>query len=278
MPGSGIKDWKTGVVRVTGGELAYHRTGGARPALVLSHGLTDNGLCWRRFATEMAPDFDVIMLDARGHGASSRPVSGDPLDPARDLADALAALDLQNPVVMGHSVGARATAAYANAYPDRVCCVVLEDPFFLPQPGPEAAAVRQSRFRSQVARFQAMTEAEIVAMGRAASPGWHEDDFPAWAAAKRQVDAEALPAFTAPWRQEIDRISAPTLIVHGEAALGSLISPAIRDEAQALNPNIKTAEIAGAGHNVRREAFPEFVTAVRSFLSGVSPLRPGAGP
>ena len=35
-----------GAIPVTGGHLAYHRTGGDKPALVLSHGLTDNGLCW----------------------------------------------------------------------------------------------------------------------------------------------------------------------------------------------------------------------------------------
>lgn len=263
MPGSG---WSTGAAAVTGGELVYHRTGGVGPALVLSHGLTDNGLCWSRFAAAMAGHFDVIMIDARGHGGSARPSAGGIDDPARDLGGVIASLGLENPIVMGHSVGARATAAYANAHPGKVRKVILEDPVFLPLIDDEAAAARRARFGSQVARFQTMSEADILAMGRKDSPGWHDDDFPAWATAKRQVDPEAFPHYTTPWQQEVDRIDAPTLIVHGEPRLGSLITPSIADEARALNRNIRTIEIPGAGHNVRRENFVGVLTAVRAFL------------
>ncbi len=263
MPGSG---WSVGAAPVAGGELVYHRTGGAGPALVLSHGLTDNGLCWNRFAAEMAGDFDLIMIDARGHGGSARPTAGVPLDPAQDLAEVIANLGLENPIVMGHSVGARATAAYANSHPDKVRQVILEDPVFLPLIDAEAAAARRARFRDQVARLQAMCEADILAMGRKDSPKWHDDDFPAWAAAKRQVDPNALPHYATRWQEEVDRIAAPALVVHGEARLGGLVTREIADEARALNPNIQTVEIAGAGHNVRRENFPDFLAAVRAFL------------
>ncbi|MCA6319719.1 alpha/beta fold hydrolase, partial [Phenylobacterium sp.] len=77
MVSAGSADWIPGEVAVSGGQLAYHRTGGDGPPLVLSHGLTDNGLCWTRLAEALAPDFDIIMLDARGHGASSRVGPGD---------------------------------------------------------------------------------------------------------------------------------------------------------------------------------------------------------
>jgi N-formylmaleamate deformylase len=263
MPGSG---WTVGATPVTGGELVYHRTGGAGPALVLSHGLTDNGLCWSRFAAEMAGDFDVIMIDARGHGGSARPTAGVVMDPAGDLAEAIAALGLENPIVMGHSVGARATAAYANGHPGNVRKVILEDPVFLALADAEAAAARRARFRSQVGRFKGMSHAEILATGRKDSPGWHDDDLPDWAMAKHQVDPEALPPYATPWQEEVDRIAAPTLIVHGEPRLGSLITASIGDEARALNPNIRTIEVAGAGHNVRRENFTGFLAAVRAFL------------
>ena len=95
---------------VADGQLAYHRTGGEGPPLVLSHGLTDNGLCWTRFAAAMASEFDVIMLDARGHGDSSRMPSSRPHDPGADIAEAINRLGLVSPIVMGHSVGARSTA------------------------------------------------------------------------------------------------------------------------------------------------------------------------
>lgn len=266
MPGEG---WAGGNVRVSGGEVAWRRTGGPGPPLVLAHGLTDNGLCWRRFAAAMADAFDVVMLDARGHGAST--LTAGTGDPGQDIAEAIEALGLVAPVVMGHSVGGRAAAGYAAAYPDRVAKLVLEDPAFLPLPDPTAAEARRERFRRQVARFQSMTRAEILAMGRADNPGWHDDDFPDWADAKLQVQPDALPAYVRPWQDEVRRISAPCLIVHGEAARGSLVTPAIAAEARALNPSLKTVEIPGAGHNTRRENFEGVVAAVRGFLLG--PLR-----
>jgi pimeloyl-ACP methyl ester carboxylesterase len=258
--------WATGTVAVTGGVLAYHRTGGHGPALVLSHGLTDNGLCWSRLAAALEDRFDVIMLDARGHGDSSGLPVGAPHDPARDIAEAVEAFGLERPIVMGHSVGGRATAAYANAFPDRVSKVVLEDPAFVPLADPTAAEARRRRFGDEVARLRAMTEAEITALGRASHPNWDAAEFPAWTAAKQQVRPDALPAYATPWQTQIDRIAAPTLLVHGEAALGSLITPALAAEVRTLNDNIRTVEISSAGHNVRRENFPEFLTVVRAFL------------
>ncbi|HEY8572254.1 alpha/beta hydrolase [Phenylobacterium sp.] len=255
---------------VKSGFLAYHRTGGDLPPLVLSHGLTDNGLCWTRLAAALEAEFDIVMLDARGHGDSSRISTAASCDPAQDIADAVAGLGLQAPIVMGHSVGARATAAYANRHPGEVAKVILEDPPLLPLASAEEVETRDRKFRAQVARFQSMTEAEIYAGGQATSPSWSPEDFPAWAAAKRQVDPEAMPTYTQPWQSEIDRIAVPTLLIHGEPALGSLVSASAAAEALALNPNIRAVQIAGASHNVRRENFPDYLAAVRAFLGVAS--------
>ena len=257
--------WGSGRVEVTGGHLAYHRTGGEGPPLVLSHGLTDNGLCWGRLAAALAPDFDIIMLDARGHGDSS-PIPAGGHDPAQDIGQAIQQLGLVSPIVMGHSVGGRATAAYANAHPDKVSKVVLEDPPFLPLIDAAAADRRAGKFRQQVEGFAAMSQPELVAMGRKTSPLWHDDDFPAWAGAKHQVDPRAMPVYSRPWQETLTAITAPTLLIHGVSAQGGLVSPEIAEEARALNPNIVTVEIAGAGHNTRRENFPDYLAAVQAFL------------
>ena len=265
-----MTSWRTGTVAVNGGHLAYHRTGGDGTALVLSHGLTDNGLCWTRLASALESEFDIVMLDARGHGDSSRLSDLVPLDPGRDIAEAIEGLGLDTPVVRGHSVGARATAAYANAHPGRVSRVVLEDPPFLPLADATATEARRRKFREQVERFRSMTEAQITASGRVSYPGWHEDEFPAWAAAKQQTDSDALPAYAAPWQAQIDRITAPTLLIHGDTDLGSLITPAIAAQATSLNAYIRSVRIGGAGHNVRRENFADFLSAVVAFLGGRS--------
>ena len=109
-------DWPSGEVEVTGGRLAYHRTGGKGPPIVLSHGLSDNGLCWARLAEALSPDYDLILLDARGHGASSRPGEAgiSPDMPGRDIAEAIRALGLSGVIAMGHSMGAACALLMSN--------------------------------------------------------------------------------------------------------------------------------------------------------------------
>jgi N-formylmaleamate deformylase len=261
-----LNSWQSGTVLVSGGHLAFHRTGGSGPALVLSHGLTDNGLCWSRVAAALAPEFDIVMLDARGHGRSSRICVDAPQDPGQDIAEAIDALGLASPILMGHSVGARAAAMCANANPDRVSKVILEDPPFLPLAERSVAEIRRSNFRQQVEKFPAMSEAQITAMGKASSPGWHEDEFSAWTAAKKQVDPEAMPDYRTSWQASIARITAPTLLIYGERGRGGIVTPELAEEARAINPNISAIQIAGAGHNIRRENFADFLAAVQAFL------------
>ena len=258
--------WQRGRVDVPGGHIAFHRTGGGGPALVLSHGLTDNGLCWHRLAVALASDFDIVMLDARGHGESSRILQDMDYEPSDDIAEVIDRLELVSPIVMGHSVGARATASYSNSHPDRVSKVVLEDPPFLPLIDEKAASRRREMFRSQVEKFGAMSEDELIAWGKATSPTWHEEDFPAWAVAKKQVDPKAMPVYRQPWQETIINITAPTLLIHGDPELGSLVTADIADEVVSLNRNINTVMIGGAGHNTRRENFQDYVSVVREFL------------
>src|SRR5207302_5498122 len=113
-----MASWPAGDIEVNGLRLHYTRTGGARPPVVLAHGVTDDGLCWAPVAEALAPEYDVIMVDARGHGRSDAPEQGyDPATQAADLAGVIAALNLQKPFVLGHSMGAATTLVMAGTYP-----------------------------------------------------------------------------------------------------------------------------------------------------------------
>ncbi len=121
--------WQSGDVATNGLRLHYTRTGGAKPPLVLAHGFSDDGLCWTPVAEALAPDYDVIMVDARGHGRSDAPEHGyAPSGHAADLAGAIGALGLQRPALLGHSMGAATALALAGTHPDVVGAILLEDP------------------------------------------------------------------------------------------------------------------------------------------------------
>jgi pimeloyl-ACP methyl ester carboxylesterase len=260
-----------GTVPVTGGRLAWRRRAGPGPALVLSHGLTDNAACWSRFVALLPPALDVWMLDARGHGESARFTPETDFDPARDIAEAMDGLGLAAAVIMGHSVGAMASAQFAVAFPERTRALVLEDP---PLRLPAAAGdrvERQAQLTRRLLALNAMSDAEILAMGQTSSPGWHPDEFPDWARAKRQVDPAVLLGPDRPWRDVFTAIRAPTLLLHGDAALGAMVDAQAAADAERLNPRIRTVPIAGAGHNVRRENLPAYAAAVIAFLAAVLP-------
>ena len=51
-----MQDWQSDYVDTNGIKLHFWRTGGSKSPLVLSHGITDNGLCWTRAALVLQPD------------------------------------------------------------------------------------------------------------------------------------------------------------------------------------------------------------------------------
>ena len=259
--------WQTGRIELSDGFLAYHRLTGRGPPLVLSHGLTDSGLCWRRVAEALAHDFDIVALDARGHGGSSPMPDDATHSPSRDIAEAIEALRLSAPIVMGHSVGALAVAGYVASHQGGAARVILEDPPLTAPAEPAEAERRRGRFRKQVEQLRAMTEEQLSALARSLHADWSDEDYPDWIAAKKQVDPNAMPALSQDWRPILAAISAPTLLIRGDSGRGGIVTAAVAEEAMALNPNIRAVHVPGAAHNIRRENFPAFLSAVRGFLA-----------
>lgn len=118
--------FKAGRVVTNGVSLRYYRSGGDKPALVFAHGMTDMGLCWTRVAESLVPKYDVVLYDARGHGESDAPATGhDPESRSEDLRGLLAALNLEKPRLLGHSLGAMTVALLAAKCPQWPHSIVL---------------------------------------------------------------------------------------------------------------------------------------------------------
>jgi len=122
--------WTEGTVEANGITIHYTRTGeGENPPLVIAHGAFDDGPCRTPLAEELAADYDVFLIDARGHGRSDAPDSGyDAETRVADFVGAIDALGIENPILFGHSMGGDTVSAAAAEYPDLPRAVVLEDP------------------------------------------------------------------------------------------------------------------------------------------------------
>lgn len=261
--------WQAGNVDASGVRIHYHRTGGDKPPVVLAHGITDDGLCWTRLARALEADYDLIMVDARGHGASDKPDSGySPRDHAEDLAAVIRQLGLDRPVVIGHSMGAGSTANLLAAYPGLAAGAVLEDPPWR-MPGQEMGNPDATEMAERIARRKLLSREQLLTEGRADNPLWSEEEFPAWIDAKLSVSpnvAAYVGRNRTPWTELVAQFAAPVLLVRGDPERGGIIGPEQAAQAMALNPLVTVVHLPGAGHNVRREQFDGYVSAVRSYL------------
>ncbi|MFO7696854.1 MAG: alpha/beta hydrolase [Anaerolineae bacterium] len=270
-----IDSWSSGDVVANGLRIHYYRSGGAGRTIVLVHGITDSGECWPRVAAALAPEYDLITYDARGHGRSETP--REPYmgtDQAADLAGLVAALELDKPVAIGHSMGANSVSLAAYLYPDLFAAVVLEDPpWRAVAPGAPVSGV--SRYSQRLIEYHLMGVEGLVEFGRQYRVGWAEDELEPWARAKQMCRAEALEMMVpgGPAWQDVARgITCPVLLLTAEpevqaaAGLGAIVTSEIAAEAQALLQKGQVVHIDGAGHNIRRENFQGYIGAVSSFL------------
>ena len=170
-----MNDWQSGFADANGLRLHYTRTVGDKPPIVLAHGVTDSGHCWAPVAKALAPDYDVIMVDARGHGRSEETNDGyDSASQAGDLAGLIAALDLRRPAVLGHSVGAATALALAGKFPDVPGAILLEDPpsWWTNWYETQDAGDRVAEMRATALARTQLPRADLIVAQRQQVPGW----------------------------------------------------------------------------------------------------------
>jgi pimeloyl-ACP methyl ester carboxylesterase len=113
-----------------GGVRIHYQVEGEGPALVLQHGFTESVVDWYEagYVEALRPDYRLILVDARGHGASDKPHDPEAYVLNRRVADVVAvldALDIVKALFWGYSMGgwiAFGIAKYAN---ERVRALVI---------------------------------------------------------------------------------------------------------------------------------------------------------
>ncbi|MHB0857660.1 MAG: alpha/beta fold hydrolase [Anaerolineae bacterium] len=266
-----MTDWASSYVQANGVRFHYTRTGGDKPPLLMAHGITGSGLCWQRPARDLQADYDLLMVDARGHGLSEAPedgytwtVLGD------DLAAVIRALGLQHLGIFGQSMGAQTAAAVAAQYPELVDYLILEDPPWGDGfPTPDERGARRREFYAHRVAGNARAVEDLLADLRAEYPDWDEADLLPLAESEHVVNprvAGIMAAFMPAWRLTCRRITCPTLLLTGEPACGAIMSPEDAEMAAGLMRQGRVMRIAGAGHCVHRDRYEPVMAAINAFL------------
>jgi pimeloyl-ACP methyl ester carboxylesterase len=256
------------------------------PTVVVAHGFFEDARCKRQLVDALAADgVDVVAYDARGHGHSDAPETGyAPADRVADLLGVLDALDLEDPVLYGHSMGGSTVAKAAAEHPARVAGVVMEDPAGLRWP-PEFDLddvaddliddVREDLAKSFDELLDAYEEIDD-------EPASAADEIPpalyATFARSDQRQSEHVAEITRQGHPALDHvfpaIDVPTLVLRRDqheapdaVRDGSPTAERAKDlEIAATLPNGRLVHVPGAGHHVVLTAEDAALTEIRAFL------------
>jgi len=266
-----------------GGTTLRYIDGGRGTAVVFLHGLGASMYAWRKNLEPVAAaGYRVIAFDNRGFGFSNKPATGyDNASYARLTVALLDSLHLPDAVLIGHSMGGAIVAEVAIAHPERVRGLVLIGSAGLGAREPPLFRVgRWPLIGPLLFAFRGRGLTERLLKATYADPGKvSEADVDQYYAPVAEPEyGRALRAVLRSFRFDalagrLDHISAPTLVLWGEA--DRLIPLTLGRALAAGMPRAAFLSVPRAGHSVQEEAPEEVNRLVIEFLKNGLARIPG---
>jgi len=291
VPPGTPEGWSEGYVYANGIRIHYYHAVPApgKPVIVMAHGATDYGLNWTTLTRELQADYDIYMVDARGHGYTDPPVAEAKGDTGvDDLVGFLRAMKIDKPILMGHSMGAATVMRLGATFPDFPRAVIMLDPGLgapgaaraaatpraAAAPAPAAGALVMGGTPEALVQQNNRSYDDLVAQCRTQTPKWDLLDCQYWAVSKKIYHGSYFAgAGRGPGggggmttAEALARITAPALILKADAP------PETRkanEEAAKVLKNGKLVHIDGAGHNLHHDQRQRTVGVLRSFLGSL---------
>lgn len=242
----------------------HYKVEGEGPPLVLQHGFTSSIEDWYDFGyvTALKKDHQLILIDARGHGASDKPH-----DPAaydmklrvRDVTAVLDELNLSKAYFLGYSMGGRIGFGIAKYAPERFPSLII---------GGMHPYKRESRpFEQRIKLLREGTEAMLVGLEK------RNGQLPPQARARKlSNDPEALIAATmgnlgeSGFDEVLSTITMPCLLYVGES--DGYYAGAV--ECVKHMPNVTFVSLPGLNHAQTMASGDLVLPHVTKFLKSIS--------
>lgn len=106
--------------------LFYRELGQGQPLIIL-HGLIGSADNWLTQARLLSEHYRVLTVDQRNHGLSPHSDAFDYKVMAEDIRHFIEQHHLENPILLGHSMGGKAAMNFAIAYPEMLDKLIVAD-------------------------------------------------------------------------------------------------------------------------------------------------------
>lgn len=261
---SEINNWEEGFVETNEIDIHYYRTGNTDGApLVLAHGLYDDGLCFAPSMAEFTAQFDVIAIDARGHGMSDAPATGYTVDDrVDDIVGLLGELNIDSPILWGHSMGGNTVACLAATYPTLPRTLVLEDPAGMLRGIHERTSEEQIRdVRDLIESWHAQPRETLLESFE--HEAWKEYLFHARRRVSPEITEIVRDGYIRP-SDTFSKVACPTLVLRAD--VDNDLRALDREHVDLLDDG-QLEHVTNTDHCIRRDEFETTVRLIRQFLS-----------
>ncbi len=272
-----------------GGTRLHLRRFGDGPPVLLLHGNLVHGADFEAsgLVERLARQYQVLVIDRPGFGHSDRPHGGvwTPARQARLLHHALDVLDIDRPVVVGHSLGAQVALAMALQQPASVAGLVLVGGYYWPNLRLDRwlAAPGAVPWLGDLLRYTSSAWTARAALGMAVRGMFHPNPVPDrfLELLPRELllrplqqrataeDGSHMVAQARALRRHYAQLKVPVTLVAG--AQDRVVSPEQSARLHASLPHSRLRMVAGVGHMVHYHAHEQIETAVAHALASGQP-------
>ncbi|MCH2225405.1 MAG: alpha/beta fold hydrolase [Crocinitomicaceae bacterium] len=249
-------------------KLHYRELGEGKPLMIL-HGLFGFSDNWQSHAKKLAEYYRVILVDLRNHGHSDWSDDFSYEIMASDVYELCQDLDLEDLILVGHSMGGKAAMQFAQKHEELLDKLVIVDMGIKSYPmhhqhilaGIHAVDLPSIKARRQAEeQMSSHIESEGIKQFLLKNLYWKEKGKLAWRMNTRVLE-EKMPEILGALPE--GEVLTPTLFIRG--ALSNYIEDIDIPTIEEQFPDSEFETIENAGHWVHAESPGDFLDALLSF-------------